>query len=336
MKVSLREYRDEILDRTLALLWRQWSALGIPGHGAESSRHYVDPEALLAFTCTFGRYDPRLFDEMLGWLASYERFINTQRVNTLFKKKLFSGSSVGGGIARFLCTQTKQKRWRNLERLGDPVAEPHSLFFLGDGRPLPVSGECDPSFSAAGFARDPVRLRQHATFRANGPGAILLRLRTLMGVSARCEILVYLMTHASGYPREIATETHYAQKTVHDALDDLALSQYVVSRRGRRKRLCRLESKDLAKALLGGHPAPTWMNWPVVLGALERAWMALDELSRLELDPLLEISEVRQISEALAETLHPQKSVSFVGRPQSNDLSGCVQPVIELLTVVEE
>ena len=250
MTVSLKEHRDQILDRTLALLWRQWSALGIPGHAAESSRHYVDPEALLAFTCTFGRYDPRLFDEMLGWLASYERFINTKRVHTLFKEKLFSGASVVGAIARFLCTQTKQKRWRNLERLGDPISEPSSLFFLRDGRPLPISGECEPSFSAAGFARDPVRLRQHGTFRANGPGAILLRLRTLMGVSARCEILVYLMAHASGYPREIATETHYAQKTVHDALDDLALSQYIVSRRGRRKRMCRLESKDLAKAVL--------------------------------------------------------------------------------------
>lgn len=273
---------------------------------------------------------------MLDWLASYERFISTQRLHTLFKRKLFSGTPVAGAVARFLCSHTGQKRWRNLDELGHPVLDRGPLFFLKNDRALPISGEPDPIFSLAGFSRDPIRLRRHATFRAGGPGAIILRLRALMGVSARCEILVYLMTHPLGYPREIAMETHYSQKTVHDALDDLALSHYVSSMRGGRERLCRMESKGLVKALLAGHPAPIWINWPVVLGAIERVWISLDELCATELDPLLEASQVRDVTETLAKTLHRQKSVSFVTRPQSNDLDACMQPVMDLLKALDD
>jgi hypothetical protein len=336
MGASLKTYRDLVLERMLDLLWRHWSSLGVPGHGGRASRHCVDPEALLAATCTFGRYDARLFDEMLDWMASYERFINTQRLHTLFKQKLFSGTPVVGAVARFLSSHTPQTRWRNLDELRQPVAASGPLFFSKDGRELPVSGEQDPSFSQSGLSRDPVRLRKHATFRTTGSGSIVLRLRALMGMSARCEILVYLLTHPVGHPREIAMETHYAQKTVHDAMDDLALSQYVFSLRSGRERLCRLESKELAKALLGPHPAPVWINWPVVLGALEKTWTALDALCAMELDPLLEVSQVREVTETLAKTLHRQKSVTFMARPQSNKLDACMQPVMGLLKALKD
>ncbi len=332
---SLKTYRNKILDAMLDLLWRQWSTLGVPGHAPRVKRHYMDPEALFAATCTFGRYDARLFDEALDWLASYERFINTQRLHTLFKRKLFSGTAVAGAVARFLCSQTRQQRWHNLDQLRLPVSDRGPLFLLKDGGTLPVTGEQDASFSSAGFSRDAIRLRRHAAFRTSGPGAILPRLRSLIGVNARCEILLYLMTHTAGYPREIAMETHYAQKTVHDVLDDMALSQYVFSLREKRERLCRLESKNLAKALTGKGAPPLWVNWPVVLGALEKAWMALDALSGMALDPLLEASQVRQVAETLAKTLHRQKSIVSVTMPQSNDLDACMRPVLEVLKVLE-
>lgn len=332
---SLRQYRDKILESVLGVLWRQWSTLGVPGQAPRTKRHYVDPEALFAATCTFGRYDARLFDEALDWLVAHERFVNTQRLHTLFKRKLFAGTDAAAAMSRYLSLQTKQRRWSNLYQLRTPTAEATPFFLLKDGKPLPVGSELDPAFSAAGFSRDAVRLRKHAAFRTSGPGATLPRLRALLGVNARCEVLLYLMTHTAGYPREIAIETHYAQKTIHDALDDMALSQYVSSLREKRERLCRLESKQLAKALTGKGSPPLWLNWPVVLGAVEKAWLGFDALCRKELEPLLEASQVRHIAEAFAKTLFAQKSVAGVSMPQSSDLDDCMRPLLELLKSLE-
>ena len=68
------EFRGYILDRLLDLLWRQWSALGVPGRTTIEERRVVDPESLLLISLTVGRYDARLFDEILDWLVVCELF----------------------------------------------------------------------------------------------------------------------------------------------------------------------------------------------------------------------------------------------------------------------
>lgn len=334
MSTSLKAFRDALLDALLRLVWRQWASIGVPATAGGTDRYYVDPEALLALTCSVGRYDPRLFDEALDWLVKHERFISTQRLRTLFQRKLFSGFRVAGAVASFLKQQTGLKRWDLIANPGQRPPETEGLFFLRDGRELPVIGERDAEFLDAGFVRETVRLRRHAVLRTEGNGPILLRLRGLLGVNARCETLLYLMTHQAGYPGAIARQTFYAQKTIHDALDDMRLSRYVQSSRSGRERRYRVESSALSNALLDGN-TPAWMNWPVVLGALERAWISIDAIAFKELDPMLQISQGRSISESLIKAVYNQDAVPALPGPRTSNLAAALHPVRELLRVIE-
>jgi hypothetical protein len=47
----------------------------------------IDPEALLLATCTFGRYEPRLFDEVLDWMRTNGWVMNTQRLGTVLREE---------------------------------------------------------------------------------------------------------------------------------------------------------------------------------------------------------------------------------------------------------
>ena len=71
MKTSLREFKEKFLNLVLELLWRQWTVLGVSGHAAGEAPWMIVPEALLLASCTFGRWEPRLFDEALDWLACW-------------------------------------------------------------------------------------------------------------------------------------------------------------------------------------------------------------------------------------------------------------------------
>ena len=88
MKASLYNYRNTLLETLLDFLWRAWASVGITGHGNSSIKQIVDPEALLLFTASLGRYDQRLFDEVLEWLHINGRFINIQRLKNIMRKSL--------------------------------------------------------------------------------------------------------------------------------------------------------------------------------------------------------------------------------------------------------
>jgi len=80
MESSLIDFRAEFQERLLGLLWRQWGALGILGHGKDWVRTPLDPEALILVSCTVARRDPRLFDAMLDWLRVNGRYVNVHRL----------------------------------------------------------------------------------------------------------------------------------------------------------------------------------------------------------------------------------------------------------------
>ena len=334
MATLLKNCSNTVLDGMLGFLWRQWAALGVAGYGGQTHRHYADPEAALLLLCACGPRDARLFDEALDWLVKYERFINVQRLRTIAAQEPFTGTATLAGVARFLAKRTKQRRWESLCPAKPATGEPAPLFLGRDGRPLPVLTEPDPDFLHAGLLRGAPQLRGHSGFRTAGKGVALTRLRALLGVSARCEILLFLMTHPFGYPRRIAAETHYAQKTVHDALDDMALSGFIRAIKGKRERLCRLETRDLAKTLLDKGAAPEWVNWPRVLGALDQGWTALDALARTEADPLLAQSQAQAVADALTLRLHGAAVLPELPTPR-DPLAAALLPFQQVLKLLE-
>jgi len=69
----------------------------------------LDPEALVLFTCTIGRYEPRIFDSMLEWLSFNQRLLNIQRLNTINQRGNFEGKQLLAAIAHLLMKPAELK-----------------------------------------------------------------------------------------------------------------------------------------------------------------------------------------------------------------------------------
>ena len=90
MTTQLTDFKHELLERLLDIAWRQWTTAGVSGRGAPWTGSVIDPEALLLFSCTIGRYDARLFDAIQEWLRVNGQFINVQRLKRIVKEERFS------------------------------------------------------------------------------------------------------------------------------------------------------------------------------------------------------------------------------------------------------
>lgn len=296
MNQSLKQFRDSYLEQLLNFIWRQWSALGVSGYGEGEDRWVIDPEALLLFTCTMGRYEPRLFDEVLDWLDLNGRFINIQRLKTISKKESFQGVEVLSAIAGLMSRRAAMRKWGRLGEIIDEGKVPEDLFYKKDGEPMPSFGELDQDFMKYGFRRGPLKFRGYSKPpRTLPPSGLIYKLRSFLGVNARCEIMLYLLTHESGHPARIARETYYYQKTIQDTLIDMTFSGLVqVRSRGREKHYW-LNHEQWSAFLPATGESPVWITWSPFFSALEKIWRKLNQPELSTLDPLLQSSELRKL-----------------------------------------
>ena len=129
MNPSLKKFKGEYLTLLLDFLWRQWSALGVAGQVRANDDWVVDLEALLLLTCTVGRYDPRLFDEMLDWLQANGWLINVMRLKRILRVEKFAGEQVLAAVAGVLAKGTETPKWKQLAALHPLPAANEPLFF---------------------------------------------------------------------------------------------------------------------------------------------------------------------------------------------------------------
>jgi len=297
---------SEALRRSLLdLLWKQWSGLGVPGSGEAEVIRCIDIEALVLVTTSQGRYDARLFDQMLDWLWDNGGWVNVQRLRNLHRRLSLGDGRVLGALAEFLSRRAALAKWKPLAQSASGLAptSPEPLFLRDGGRAPLVFGEADPVFLQRGFWRGPFLLRHLGRPPSPLPAAgLLYKLRALFGVQARCEVLLWLLSHEGGRPAEIARATCYFPKTVESTLKELAASGLVrEARRGREKHY----GVDPAQwAFLRTWKAPpgfpVWIDWPRRFVALEKI---LAVLSRTDLSETLLASELRRVMEELQPVL---------------------------------
>lgn len=300
MKESLKEFRDSYQELLLSFLWRQWSSLGVAGYGTGNDKWYIDPEALLIFTACMGRYEPRLFDEVLNWLNINGNFINIQRVKTILKKEKFSGARVISAMAGMMAEKKKSAKWKRLAEELLPVNIQESLFFHKNGQPMEMFGEPEPVFRRYGFNRGKIEFRQHTQqVRIVKNTGFLFKLRALFGANTRPEIILYLLTHESGHPRLIAREIYYAQKTVQDILVEMAYSGFIHVRPVGKEKHYWLKKDEWFNLLMSGEDDIIWINWPRLYIALENIWLKLNQEELHSLDPLTQSSELRVLMQSV-------------------------------------
>lgn len=303
MKKPLHDFSTELAKRVVVFLWRQWGQIGLASASVEPRDGWaIDPEALLLLSSTFARYDPRLFDEVMDWLVKNANFLNIPRLKSLLRRFEFSGQPVIAAVAERVMEANRRLNW-----LIPPMnsgGEPEGLFLDPAGKPLPDFGPPDPAFLAAGFKRGKVELRGLSRrFNAIMPECVLLRLRALFGVSARADVMLYLLTHDVAHPSGIARDTGFSQKNVQDTLVDMAASMVVhtVQSEGRMKQYF-VQKEDRFRFLYRPEKPifmPRWVTWPPIFRVLEILLAETRRMELLTLSDLLLVSELRRLADRI-------------------------------------
>ena len=187
--------KDQFQDRIFDFLWQKWSILGVSGVTKSKDNRIIDPEALLLFSLGVCRYEPRLFDEIIDWLFLNGQFINVQRLQQIQKKYEFHCGPQLSAIAELLAKKSRYKlKWSGLaKKYYHESAEP--LFYGKDGvaLPCPQDKDANPEFLNHGLRRGKINLRGYSqSFDLHCPACLLFRLRSLIGINARAEILCLL------------------------------------------------------------------------------------------------------------------------------------------------
>jgi DNA-binding MarR family transcriptional regulator len=311
MNQSLNEFRTLYLDKLLSFLWRQWFALGVAGYGDTEDNRVIDPEALLLFTFSIGRYDARLFDEVLDWLNTNGDFINIQRLKMIIRQEQFIGQSILPAVAELISQRHNTLKWKGLIENTKQINSKESLFFLKDGKPMEQYGAPEPIFSKHGFNRGEIELKgKTQPVRTMHTTGLLFKLRALFGINARSEIILYLVTHDAAHPSLIAREIYYSQKTVQDTLVDMVKSGLILIRPVGREKQYRLKTEDWVNFLGYKGERLQWVNWALLLKALEEIWLKLNQKELTGLNPIAQSSELRVLMQSVRAKI---ESAGFAG-----------------------
>ncbi len=296
MIMLLQNLKNKFLESIHEFLWRQWSVLGVPGYSGDDDPWIIDPEALLLFSLTFNRYESRLFDETMNWLETYGYMINIQRIKRIQTNEAISSQQLLSAVAAVMSDKGKTSKWRRLASEMQTPDKQQNLFLNKNGTHSIHFGKTDPKFEKYGFLRGPYQSRQHIqSIQILKHQGLSFRLRALLGINARVEIILYLLTHKKGHPRKIARECYYFQKTVQDALVEMAGSGILkISQQGKEKHY-RLLHEDWYQLLKIFKPDPIWINWPLLFSALENIWLKISDPEFQNLNELLQSSELRQL-----------------------------------------
>ncbi|MFA6716438.1 MAG: hypothetical protein WC082_02190 [Victivallales bacterium] len=299
--MSLEKYKTYFLDSILDLLWTQWSGLGVSGYGEARKRYVTDPEALLVFSCSMCRYDARLFDEILDWLTKNERFISIQRLRAVLSKENFSSGDILGAVAAHMAQKNPTQKWRRLadaqKRQLAADTDCHNLFFLKNGNEMPLANEEDLIFRKYGYLRPPVKNRERSiAFPPGTPETLLLQIRSLLGIGARSETLLYLFLNGKGSISEIASGTYYSWRSIQDVLFEMGHSGLLYFPEAKRGRFYRFDGKPWLDILLKNSDKKIeWLCWPPLFRSFELIWEKLNSNDFLSLSALAQSAELRSL-----------------------------------------
>lgn len=287
--MSQKDFRDIFLDNILDFLWRQWSAIGVLGEARAKELWAIDPEALLVFTLETGRYDPRLFDEVMDWLVTNGQWIDIQRVRGILRKIPDETCHLMGAVSEFLASRGQERKWQNLSKLcfKNIPKERAPLFKLRyPKKHIEGIGGAEPeeAFLKYGFFRAPLRpSKKSREVIPTAESNIRFILRALFGVGSRAECILYLLTHDAGHPSEVAKAIGLSVRGTQDALIELSKSGLVLTRiKGKRKIEYWLSQEQwwvfLSKGSIEEFKKPVWIDWIALFKALSRVWVTLLEI----------------------------------------------------------
>lgn len=327
---SLHSYSSQLTEQLLSFLWRQWSSIGVGGHSSASDHWVIDPEALLLFSTTIARHDPRLFDEILDWLQLNGSRINLQRLTRMhqnyssYPSPTFGDGNILAAIGSTLSQQSQHLKWQSLTKLAttkkdnlDSETSTTSPLFIANTNASSANSvkftadtdwsgfETDSHFASYGFLRSPLRLRGLSTApKPHQLTNLLFKLRSLFGVNTRAESLAWLLCHPKGHPAEIARDTGYFNRSLQITLNEMSDSGHLRSFRTGREKYFSLYPSDWKFLLKGEHTTfPTWINWAPLFSALSQILTLLSSENIDQKSTPAQAIKIRQVIERITPEL---------------------------------
>ncbi len=229
----------KVLERMLDLAWSLWTGLGVPGRIDNHADHAIDPESLIIFTAALCDADPRLRDEATDWCIRYGNLISGARLKNLLVAEDDRVRASYGELAATVAAHSSL-RWPNRT-----TARDHTL------RKRPGIQSFDRGSQVA------------------------LRLRGLLGVSARAEIIRVLLAEPKTEfsAADLAAKTGYTKRNVAQVLDTLCLAAVLESFPVRNQIHFRIRRRRLEQFKEQLAPIPAkFVPWPSALHVLTTAF----------------------------------------------------------------
>lgn len=278
--MSAQEYKKQVFEAVQDLLWKQWTALGVPGQiAASKSNTVLDPEAMLIFSARFARHDQRLYDLILDWLQVHSSQINIQRLKALHAKSEWKDSASLGYMSA-VAAKTNPTRWKKpaMDYRPDDPSSPVALFLDEHGEPERYIPRQDELALKYGFRRN-VRtdtLEMPVVSLPKTIATILLRMRGFLGISARAETLMVLLTSPRCKVQDIVDRSGFTWKSIQDVLGELASGGFVSSVEGiSRGKLYDLPDPDSIRKLFGIRQRCLFPNWLCIYDAIGLLWQTV-------------------------------------------------------------
>jgi hypothetical protein len=220
---------QEVDRLALELAWSLWAELGVDGMVRRHDWQAIDLEPLIVFTAHLGDADNRLRASTIDWCITNARFVSAFRLRNLGEQASAPTRAAFGRYAATVRAHSKAP-------------------WPGEGDPLTL-------FHPEHIGSPDLRR----------PALIQLRLRALVGVSARAEVLK-LMLAAPDRPQAASTlaeDAAYGKGSVAQALEMLTMAGIVQVQPDANRLLYRLARPgELAQALLWLPSVfPDW--WPI-------------------------------------------------------------------------
>lgn len=264
MEISPREFKETFYNKLLEVHWKGWTALGVASHGKPEGVWIIDLEPLILSTLTIGLQDKRLLSSSIEWLMINGESINLSRLKRIVK--VFS--------AEF----PELKRSLLYPEIVDLFVKTYSKNAL-NGVEFKKTGS---------YRGEENAIKEYRHFFSNfrmkgvttGPklqlsSLIQLRLRNILGVDARTEILIYLLANESGNSNSIAKEIYYNQKNIYTILEKWSRAQMITKVSDHRIVRYSLNRKKELLAAIGLKGIPRYLNWTKTFLFLGRVAKAL-------------------------------------------------------------
>ncbi len=201
---TVHEIGERVREAGTRAAWRQWARLGASALQGEDrdAQAIIDPEALVLLSLYLEPAERRLRDFVYWWAHVGSELMSVQRTKTLLKRFPPKTETQLGAFARW-AVEAGDRRWRRYAS-DEPEADEERGVASRSGK-----GADRPRLSAS--------------------PALVLRLRAGFGVSAKADVLAYLLgiRERAASVQETADATAYSRATVGGVLGDMARAGFI-------------------------------------------------------------------------------------------------------------